>query len=62
MRKKYKTGEKCEIKGTYVWVEYVDFPKKSPLPTCDEMEIPLSVGEVFPPVKSVNRACYRERK
>lgn len=62
MATRYKTGEKCSIKGNYVWVEYVDPPKYSPLPTADEKEIPLEVGDTFPPVKSCNRACYRERK
>lgn len=62
MSKYYKTGEKCEQKGTYRWVEYTDHPKYSPSPTREEMEIPLDVGEVFPPVKSCNRGCFRERK
>lgn len=55
---RYKTGEKCLIKGNYDWDGYED-GTRTPSPTVDERCIPLEVGETFPPIRSCDKACYR---
>jgi len=54
---KYKTGEKCEISGVYEFYRYTD-GTKSPSPTYNEMLIPLSRLETFPPIRSNNKSCW----
>ena len=53
----FKTGEKCETKGTYTFVRYVD-NQQAPAPTRDEQNIPLDKGDTFPPIKSQNKAAW----
>jgi hypothetical protein len=53
----FKTGAKCETKGDYTFVRYVDNPQ-APLPTMDERTIPLDKGDTFPPIRSQNRAAW----
>lgn len=53
-----KTGETCTSKGDYLFDGYLD-GTTSPSPTSDELVIPLSVGETFPPVRSCDKACWR---
>lgn len=53
----FKTGEKCDTKGIYKFVRYVDIPW-APAPTPNEQEIPLDRGDIFPPIKSQNRAAW----
>jgi hypothetical protein len=53
----FKTGAKCEAKGRYAFVRYVDNPQ-APAPTIDEREIPLDKGDTFPPIRSQNRAAW----
>ena len=53
----FKTGEKCETRGIYAFVRYVD-NQQAPAPTRDEREIPLDKGDTFPPIKSQNKAAW----
>jgi hypothetical protein len=52
-----KTGQMCELAGTYAFDGYVE-PKYAPSPTPNEREIPMEVGETFPPVRSTERAAW----
>lgn len=52
-----KTGEECQYEGDYEFDGYVESPQY-PKPTPDESEIPMEVGETFPPVKSTERAAW----
>lgn len=54
---RYKTGQTCVTSGDYRFDGYTD-GTSSPAPTADEREIPLSVGETFPPIKSSEKACW----
>ena len=54
----YKTGDKAPYTGRYEFVRYTD-GSTTPAPTNDERIIPLSSGEVFPPVKSCNKGAWR---
>lgn len=56
-QKLYKTGEEAPHTGRYEFVRYVD-GTTTPSPTRDERIIPLERGEVFPPIRSANKACY----
>jgi len=53
----YKTGEVAPHTGQYEFVRYTD-GTTFPSPTAEERIIPLSKGEVFPPIRSANKACY----
>ncbi len=57
MATEFKTGEKCETKGIYTFVRYVDNPQ-TPAPTLEERDIPLDKGDTFPPIKSQKRAAW----
>ncbi len=54
---RFKTGTKCETTGRYLFDGYVD-GTKTPAPTTEEREIPLSKGEVFPPVRSSGKGAW----
>lgn len=54
----YKTGDKAPYTGRYEFVRYTD-GSTTPAPTIEEKIIPLSRGEVFPPVKSCNKGAWR---
>lgn len=54
---RYKTGQKAPRIQTYTFDRYVDDPQDPP-PTEEEREIPLSTGEVFPPIRSSGRSAY----
>jgi hypothetical protein len=56
---RYKTGEECPKTGRYRFDGYTD-GTSTPQPTTDEMVIPLSKGENFPPIRSQNKACWRK--
>lgn len=58
---RFKTGETCQAKGDYEFDGYLD-GTSTPKPTAEEMEIPLSVGETFPPIKSSEKACWWKLK
>ncbi|MAS36994.1 MAG: YjzC family protein [Anaerolineaceae bacterium] len=53
----YKTGSIALYTGNYEFVEYVD-GTTWPAPTWNERKIPLDRGDVFPPVKSTNKAAW----
>jgi len=55
--RRQKTGEKCSRKGVYQWDGYVD-GTRFPSTSTEEREIPLDVGDKFPPVKSCNKAAF----
>jgi hypothetical protein len=52
-----KTGDTCELAGTWGFDGYVD-GGSTPQPTANEKEIPMQVGRTFPPVKSSNKAAW----
>lgn len=54
---RFKTGSKCETTGSYAFDGYVD-GTSTPAPTQAERVIPLSTGEVFPPVRSTNKGAW----
>ncbi|MFY3739826.1 MAG: hypothetical protein HMLIMOIP_000245 [Candidatus Nitrosomirales archaeon] len=53
----HKTGEKAPVSGIYRYDGPAD-DKISCTPTQEEMLIPLSRGETFPPVKSCDSAAH----
>jgi len=54
---RFKTGDKCDATGSYVFDGYID-GTTTPAPTTNERVIPLSKGGTFPPIKSANKGCY----
>lgn len=54
--KLYKTGQVCTLSGIYGFVRYTDGSTWPP-PTPQEREIPLSAGEVFPPIRSTGKGA-----
>lgn len=53
----YKTGDRVDRTGQYDWVKYTD-GTQSPAPSAEEKRIPLSRGEVVPPVHSCNKGAW----
>ncbi len=53
---RFKTGDKCDTSGSYVFDGYTD-GTTTPAPTAEERVIPLSSGETFPPIKSAKKAA-----
>lgn len=58
--KTYKTGEKAPYSASYNFIKYVD-GSATPSPTMNEYYINLTKGEVFPPIRSCNKAAYWQR-
>lgn len=54
---RFRTGEVCPASGRYRFDGYLD-GTKSPPPKPEEMEIPLSKGERFPPIRSSGKSCW----
>jgi hypothetical protein len=54
---RFKTGQKCETSGSYVWDGYDD-GTTTPAPTAEERVIPMKAGETFPPVKSAKKGAW----
>lgn len=54
---RFKTGQTCIESGRYRFDGYVD-GTTTPTPTAEEMVIPLSRGETFPPIRSTGKACW----
>ena len=54
---RFKTGELCPVSGRYRFDGYLD-GTHSPSPRAEEMEIPLSKGEKFPPIRSSGKSCW----
>lgn len=52
----YKTGEKAPRTQNYYWIKYTD-GTITPSPTTNEKVIPLSSGEVFPPINSTDKGA-----
>ena len=52
-----KTGEICERSGVYRFAGHTD-GSVGCHPTSEEMEIPLSKGETFPPIRSCGKGAY----
>lgn len=53
----YKTGQEAPKTQNYSWVKYTDWTT-TPSPTNEEKIIPLSKGEVFPPINSCDKGAY----
>jgi hypothetical protein len=58
---RYRTGEQVQETGVYIFDGYLDGTNQ-PAPTNEERVIQLSAGEVFPPLRSCNKACWWQRK
>lgn len=54
---RYKTGEKNPESGRYRFDGYLD-GTSYPAPRPEEMQIPLSKGETFPPIRSSGKGCW----
>lgn len=54
---RFRTGEVCPESGRYQFDGYLD-GTRSPAPTPEEREIPLSRGEKFPPIRSAGKSCW----
>lgn len=54
---RFKTSDRCISSGSYVFDGYTD-AAPAPPPTAEERVIPLSRGEIFPPIRSTNRGAY----
>lgn len=54
---RYRTGEKNLTSGGYRFDGYLD-GSSYPTPQPHEREIPLSKGEIFPPIRSANKGCW----
>ena len=52
-----KTGQQCEVSGRYDFDGYTD-GTRTPAPHPQESRIPLSRGEIFPPIRSSGKACW----
>lgn len=52
----FQSGEICKIPGKYCFDGYKDGTSR-PSPMLGEWEIQVAYNEVFPPVRSCNRAC-----
>jgi len=55
----FDTGSKAPASGVYRYVSHAGAEKhdKECMPSSSEMEVPLSKGEVFPPVRSCGKAA-----
>ena len=56
-RTRFKTGETCVTTGRYRFDGYTD-GTYTPSPTTEEMEIYLTRGETFPPIRSCNKGAW----
>jgi len=56
-RTRFRTGEKCARSGLYHCDGYLN-GTSTPAPTAAEMEIELSSGETFPPIRSAKKGCW----
>jgi hypothetical protein len=54
---RFKTGDRCETSGSYVFDGYTDNTPRMP-PTSEERVIPLSRGETFPPIRSTRAGAW----
>ncbi len=52
-----KTGDTCQVSGRYRFDGYLD-GTSTPAPHPEEVQIPLSRGERFPPIRSSGKACW----
>ena len=58
---RFKTGQKCVRAGSYCFDGYTD-GTSTPSPTTEERVIPMDVGDVFPPIRSCEKACWWRRQ
>lgn len=54
---RFKTGETCRASGKFAFDGYTD-GTSSPVPTAEELEIRLTTGETFPPIRSAEKGCW----
>jgi hypothetical protein len=50
------TGQRCEVSGVYVFEKYLD-GTSLPRPHPQELREPIAKPNIFPPVRSANKAC-----
>jgi len=55
---RFKTSEKCQTSGSYVFDGYVNAPAGTKQPTQEERVIPLTRGETFPPIRSTKQSAW----
>jgi hypothetical protein len=56
-QQRFKTGDQCTTSGGYAFDGYTD-GSSWPAPRAEEMKIPVSRGERFPPIRSAGKACF----
>lgn len=54
---RFRTGEVCQESGRYQFDGYLD-GTRTPAPSSEEREIPLSKSEKFPPIRSTGKSCW----
>jgi hypothetical protein len=54
---RFRTGERSQVSGRYNFDGYLD-GSRHPTPHPAEQAIPLSKGEIFPPVRSAGKPCW----
>ncbi len=53
----YRTGQRNPVSGGFEFDGYTD-GSSHPRPYTNELKIPLSIGETFPPISSAGKGCY----
>ena len=56
---KFKAGEECTKSGIYHFDGYID-GTRYPQPIIDEGIICLTIGDMFPEIKSLKKSCFWE--
>ncbi len=56
-KKRFKTGETCEITGRYRFHGYVDGTKDPP-PGHKERKLSIVTGQTFPKIESSGKECW----
>jgi len=51
------TGQSCPVSGKWVFAGYLTGGYEPP-PSVSERQIPLSEGEIFPPIRSAGKGCF----
>ena len=54
---RFKTGERNPVSGVFRFDGYLD-GTYTPYPSAAEGKIPLSAGEIFPPIATTKKGCY----
>jgi hypothetical protein len=58
---RFRSGQCCPESGWYIFDGYADGTLE-PFPGTSELEISLEGGDVFPPIRNVEKGCYWRRE